>query len=749
MNLPETGLKLTRTQCLGQFYDVAGHGSLLMGREGDSFEVWTYPFKVGTDFTFYFNSGGRWTNAALARHSYTIRPESATTVFVGAEYHITQTIFAPMRRPVICILLDVEAQKSVSIALRFRPDLKLMWPADGLPRNIQSTVDAATGAWLVETGDAGHAALVGWADGASEDVSALQGEEFAGVPVILRTAPQGQSRLVIVVAGSTEGADGARREWLDAAKDPVGLLKACVDYYRRLDTEFLSIETPDPKVNDAFRWAKVAIDKCYQMSPFGEGFVAGYNLSGDGGRPGFGWYFGRDGSWTQFAFNNLGDFEKARHNLDLYARWQIPTGTDKGKIYHEVSAAHEWVPDPRYAYPAGDATPFYIVDMSNYLEWSGDLDYVRANWSHVLDAIDWCYRMDVDGDLLIDNPPAGHQWYDYGEKNMIDLVAIWCKALESAAWMGTLLGDPNVLQWRQDAARVRAILNTHFWNPVSRYLFDRKNPDGTMGTMTTANPTVPLLWNQIDSDKAQMAIDRLLQPDMTVAWGCRTNSSLDKEYVPHGYHEGTVWPLVTGWAALAGFANHRPDAGMKYLMANVNLSWDFCLGCITEVLDGEVRVPSGCPHQAWSEAMIIQPIVEGLLGIRANAVEKRLTFAPHFPAAWRQVSVRQLRVGRCVFDIDFLRKKPGGALESRGLVGTGRRGDRRYETEIVVKRTKGIDDYKVIVSPSFPLRSSPVADAPGTASSARVGTLVKTQTDAHLPVELVVTHDPAVIRYRT
>jgi len=718
-DLPGSGLELTRTRDLGQFFDVSGHGSLLMGREGDIFEVWIYPFKFGWDFQFYFNSGARWTHSRFALKSCTVRPESTTCVFSSAEYEISETIFAPMRRPVICILLDVQTRTPLRMALRFSSDLKLMWPAHEIPREPVFAADEATGALVVKSGDGRHAGFIGWADGVSEDASCLVGEQFENVPVILRSLPAGRTQLALVIAGSDNGIDRARECWLDAARNPIRLLAQCAEYYRRLDTEMLSVETPDEKINEAFRWAKVGLDKCYQIAPFGEGFVAGYGLAGDGGRPGFGWFFGRDGCCTSFSACALGDFEKVRRNLDLYARWQVSDGENKGKVYHEVSAAHEWVTDPAYAYVAGDATPFYVVAMADYLRWSGDIGYVRANWRRVLDAMDWCYRVDVAGDLLIDNPPAGHEWYDYGEKNMIDLVAIWLRALESAAEMGGLLGDPNVGRWRGDALKVREILNTDFWDPSRGYLYDRKLPDGTMLGLTTANPAIPLLWNQIDPEKAHAAIDRLARPDMTIEWGVRTNSSEDEIYRPEGYHEGTVWPLTTGWAALAAFANHRSDIGMKHLMANVMLTWDFCLGFITEVLDGEVRVPGGCPHQAWSEAMIIQPIIEGLFGIRVDAVARKISFAPHLPSRWESAAIRNLRVGENRFDIEFSRSGTGPA--------------------ITIVRTAGTEDFTATISPGLPLDTR-VRTSPS-------GEEQKTPADLHVAVPVCVGSSPATVTY--
>jgi hypothetical protein len=202
-----------------------------------------------------------------------------------------------------------------------------------------------------------------------------------------------------------------------------------------------------------------------------------------------------------------------------------------------------------------------------------------------------------------------------------------------------------------------------------------------MSSITTANPTVSLLWGQMEPEKADKSVDRMIQPDMTVEWGIRTNSNLDSIYDPAGYHEGTVWPLVTGWASLACFAAHRSAEGFAYLKSNCELTKDFCLGAITEVLNGDDRVQRECPHQAWSEAMVIQPTLEGLLGIRVNAINRTISISPHVPGDWGSFKVKSLRAADNVFDISYERKDS--------------------KTRIVVKQTEGANSYTAVISPSF------------------------------------------------
>ena len=81
-------------------------------------------------------------------------------------------------------------------------------------------------------------------------------------------------------------------------------------------------------------------------------------------------------------------------------------------------------------------------------------------------------------------------------------------------------------------------------------------------------------------------------------------------------------------------------------MNNLLIYQHWGLGFVEEVLNGEVYEPSGvCNHQCWSETMVLQPAIEGMLGFRPDAANHRIELSPAFPADWDNVSVRNLKTG--------------------------------------------------------------------------------------------------------
>src|SRR3979411_2745512 len=113
----------------------------------------------------------------------------------------------------------------------------------------------------------------------------------------------------------------------------------------------------------------------------------------------------------------------------------------------------------------------------------------------------------------------------------------------------------------------------------------------------------------------------------------RIISSHSKFYDGSGYHFGSVWPLFTGWASVGEYRYHRALPAYSNLRANALLALDGSLGPVTEVLSGDYYQPisTSSPHQIWSAAMVVSPILRGMLGLETDVPSHRVVFTPHVP----------------------------------------------------------------------------------------------------------------------
>jgi hypothetical protein len=65
-------------------------------------------------------------------------------------------------------------------------------------------------------------------------------------------------------------------------------------------------------------------------------------------------------------------------------------------------------------------------------------------------------------------------------------------------------------------------------------------------------------------------------------------------------------------------------------------------------LSGDYYQPlsTSSPHQIWSAAMVVSPLLRGLFGLQTDSGARRVTLAPHVPADWTRFTVDNVQVGQ-------------------------------------------------------------------------------------------------------
>jgi hypothetical protein len=231
----------------------------------------------------------------------------------------------------------------------------------------------------------------------------------------------------------------------------------------------------------------------------------------------------------------------------------------------------------------------------------------------------------------------------------------------------------------------------------------------------TVLPAVPLWWRTLADERAQPQIDHLGAAEMAADWGQRLLSEHSRLYDPLSYHYGSVWPLFTGWTAVGAYRYGRSHVGYQATMANALLTFDNALGYVTELLSGAFDAPFGrsSHHQVWSEAMVVSPVLRGLLGLETAGGGRTLSFAPQVPADWDHVAARGVAVGDALVDVSLQAK--------------------RGERTLSVTRRAGTSPLHVFVAPSFPLdavvRSAAIDGRPATPQVSRQGDVQRAQVE--------------------
>jgi glycogen debranching enzyme len=725
--LPASGLSLERPTRAGAFLDVVGRRSAFVGYEHRGLEAWVYPLKLLDDLRFGFRLDGypQEIEGADVLARITARPEATILTYSHAAFTARAVLSAPFDEPALIVRLEADTTVPLAIRVSFRPRLRLMWPAGLQTGNVGW--NASVHAYEITEESGRYAGVVGSPAAADASLMPYQ-EEPKDLPVGLTLRPEssgaGTQSATIVIAGSVKGIADARRSYERIVSSVPALITGNAEYYRRLLEETVTIDTPDDRVDTAFAWAKVGVDKGVATNPFlGTGLIAGFRTSGDSERPGFAWYFGRDALWTALAITSYGDLETARSALAFLGRFQ----RDDGKIPHEISQSATlipWFTDYPYAWASADATPLFVAAQADYWRASGDRRFLEESWPAIVKAWEFSAATDGDGDALIENTGVGHGWVEggalYPPHEEIYLQGVWVAAQDGLAELADAVKQPEVAaRAREGAARTRDAIERTYWREATHeYTYATKLPraervlaepgpfrerrqarldaiaDASSYEATTVLPAVPMWWRVLAAERTDGAIDALGGGALATDWGHRLLSSRSDLYDPLSYHFGSVWPLFTGWASVGAYQYGRAHVGYQALMANALLTESNALGYVTELLSGEFQAPFGrsSHHQIWSEAMVITPVVRGLLGIEVRRSPEgvpALTIAPQLPADWDDVRVRGVRV-----------PEPAGGSARYDIHVTRREGERRFE---VTRQGRGGMSHEVTVAAVLPL----------------------------------------------
>jgi glycogen debranching enzyme len=685
--------ELTRTIRTWEFLPVVGTRAGLFGNESGRFEAWVYPLKIFRDFHLTFHVGDRALPAESLARTLTVRPESASILYVGDSFRVRETLCVPVKEAGAVILLDVETEQPLEIEAAFTADFQLEWPAALGGTFVEW--EARQRAFVFGEEARKYDALVGSPTGADARQSYETNYSSSDQNSLrLGVTQKGKETKVLVIAASVTGIADAEKTYQHLLTSYSEAMRESAEYYRAYLDHTVNLELPDAALQQAYDWARISTIQGVVNNPYlGSGLVAGYRTSGTSQRPGFAWFFGRDSLWTSFALNAEGDYSTTRTALDFISKFQ----REDGKVPHEISQSASLVPwfkDYPYPYVSADATPLFILAMNDYAIQSGDLAFARDKWDNVWRAYQFL-RSTYDTQGFAQNIGIGHGWVEGGPllpvKNEYYQAGLGVAALRALSNLARLVGKDDVSkQLASEFDRANAALDQAYWSPETKsYAFALKQ-DNQRADEPSVLATVPMWFGLPTAEHADQTITRLAAEDHQTDWGMRIISQNSKLYDGSGYHYGSVWPLFTGWASVAEYRYHRAFPAYSNLRSNALLGVDGALGHFAEVLSGDYNesFATSSPHQIWSSAMVISPILRGMFGLQTDAEKHEITLAPHVPADWTSFSIRNVRMGRVGVDFQYHKSVDSLILEAK---------------------RSGAGDCSVEFSPSFSLRTQVVS----------------------------------------
>ena len=721
-------------------FTVAGRHGAILGRQSGKFEAWVWPVKILSDFRI---------RAELADYAVpidvnalaaeiTVTPAETIITYSHAAFTIRQHMFALASG--VAASFEIQSIRPMDITFSFTPEMLKMWPAPNFGRPSSEWVQKGdNGAYILHTDNPDFSAVL------------AMPRTKPGIMVPYQEHPQTYPTEFKLSfdpkrdAGVTFPLVMAMADKTNAVDQTAALLAAVPQAYSEMTTYYehfferrLTVETPDPRINEALKWAEVSIDQAQVTRGDETGLIAGYYESADSARPGYAWFFGRDTLFTTYAINSYGDFALTRNALNFLIKRQ----RGDGKIMHEFSQAAEsidWKNTP-YFYASADSTPLLVMAMWDYVRSSGDVQYLKQNWGAVQKAWDFMSKHE-DADGLYSNVEGTgwvESWPPGMPKKEIYLAALDQQSAEAMSHLAGLMSERELsATMHAKSIEIGGRIESEYYDSNSEfYAFSR---DGEkLDTTASIYPSVAWWDGAYSLKQPGKMLSRWASDEFSTDWGTRDISPKTSFYDPISYHQGSIWPLFTGWVSIAEYRAKRSLSGYAHLMQNLNLTWDQDLGAVTELLSGEFYQPLGrsSSHQLWSSAMVLIPLVRGLFGIEANGASKTLNVTPNLPAEWDHAKVSHVAVGDDLVDVEFEKSGEKLAIRARGLAVFSLNGDKPAVTHALTMELPAIELGLHADAPQQGATTSAlkVLDESSTATSATFVLSAPAKAVAELPV---------------
>lgn len=410
-----------------------------------------------------------------------------------------------------------------------------------------------------------------------------------------------------------------------------------------------SLMTNNDDLDKSMAWMMLTADELVTRQHGGWGIYAGF--------PWFTDFWGRD-MFIAMPGTVLcpGQFDVAKNILLSFAKYQ---DLDKksptyGRVPNRLNLEG-------ILYNTTDGTPRFVMQVLDYLKYTGDVAFLKSIYNNVKVATDAAldlyvddrgYLTHADADTWMDAKRQGKYPCSPRGNRAVDIQALWFCQLESAAKIADCLGKKSDAdRWRKAAEKLKGNFQKDF--VVDGQLVDHLNADGTADRQL--RPNTMFAYSLIDSDSVKREDIRKIWSRLTYPWGVSSLDQMDNQFHPYheqwhryhkddAYHNGTVWIWLNGMAMQRMIEFGQEDEAYK-LLENMNRQAlkDGAVGSLSECADAWCRPGqvwsrrSGTFLQSWSNSEQLRVWSQYFLGVRPNLLDGVLVVAPRIPSELNNV----------------------------------------------------------------------------------------------------------------
>ena len=406
-----------------------------------------------------------------------------------------------------------------------------------------------------------------------------------------------------------------------------------------------AISSDNEMLVNALSWIELTADELVTRQHGGWGIYAGF--------PWFTDFWGRD---MFIAMPGIvlctGQFDVARDILLSFAKYQDlnPDSETYGRVPNRLNL-------DGVLYNTTDGTPRFVMQVYDYLRYTGDKEFIKKIYKNVKIATDASIAKYTDDKGYLTHDDAD-TWMDARRQSKypcsprgnraVDIQALWYSQLTEAAELADYMGeDDYAARWRRLADKLVANFRNDFVDKDNNLLYDHLNADGTPDRQL--RPNTMYAYEMLQDDSVAMNDMRNLWSKLVYQWGVSTLDQYDDQFHPYhelwhryhkddAYHNGTVWLWLNGQAMqrMIEFGQAEKAYALFNTMLQQSMSFG-AVGSLSECADAWLRPGqdwvrlSGTFLQAWSNGEQIRAWKQWFVGIRPDMLSGKVTVAPRLP----------------------------------------------------------------------------------------------------------------------
>jgi hypothetical protein len=516
----------------------------------------------------------------------------------------------------------------------------------------------------------------------------------------VRLRPGKETVVWFTVAGSDRGVGAARAEYAAAANDPARALKSKVDS-RRAIAGNTAVDLPgDRLLQQSIEWSKQNLADSVQESrelalrdvdegrayPAAAGSLRSARWFG-AGFPDYPWLFATDGEYTGFAAVAAGQFEPLKTHLRSLREVSEVVNNRSGKLVHEVVSTGDVYFGANDDAGNTDETVKFPSAVALYWRWTGDDAFRDEMYDFAVRNLRYVDRvLDADGDGWLEG--LGNVERSGMGVEKLDSTVYFIRGLLDLADLAASKGDRATAGWASGKARdLRNRFEAQWWvggdaNAYAESIDDPANPanDNTRIFQRHWTGVTPMEAELPDGPLARQGQAALAQRERdcyTGAYGLfHTGSgptsapagnpgpSCDSVVSTVG-SERSIFSLNTAVMAVAEGNYGRQQ--QRYTTGNARIQLDRSVwetpGAMPEIAPSPDFVANidrpftdrSMSLQAWGAYGTLWPVVHQQLGVSPNLGFGRLSVVPLIPDGQKEISGRDIQLGRGSVDVSASR----------------------------------------------------------------------------------------------